>query len=554
MLDFVENLLKQMNLEEKVGQMFLLAFSGRHLEQARFLLQEYGVGGCYISQDNAATPAEAVELSNGLQKAAQATRHQIPLWLGADQEGAWGVLVPHSATGPGNLALGATQNPEMTRQMYRVIGHELSAVGYNTLLAPCVDVNSDPRNPIIGTRSFGEFPAQVARMATAAVQGAYEGGVITAAKHFPGHGNTSDDSHRGLPRVDRARKELDEIDLLPFQAAIDAGVDVVMTAHILFPALDPDQPATLSAPILQDLLRDEMGFRGVVLSDSMNMGAMRKNYPPDESAVQAVLAGVDVLMLAEEHYDHDAATYLEKQLLCIRGVITATREGRIPTSRIDDAVRRVLTLKKKKGLFDAQPVTLEGAEIVGSANHRETELEAAASAVSLIHQQTELIPLQPSRRAVLVNATPRPSYAILGQTRGIGPNQTTPAFDIFAERLLAEHPDIQVFDHIESAAVPAALDQAEVILVVTENFPIPGVDFNTHDQKTLVKRLASVAGDRMAVIALRNPYELADIEGFDTYLCAFSSRPCAAQAAADVVLGKTSARGKSPVSIPETRS
>src|SRR5690348_10827060 len=229
----ISALLARMTLEEKVGQMFMLAFAGRQLEQARTLLQEHGVGGCYISQDNAATPEEAVALSTALQSFARATRHRIPLLLGVDQEGAWGVLVPASTTGPGNMALGAAGSPALVEQMYRVIGTELAAVGYNTLLAPCCDVNANPRNPIIGTRSFGEQPAQVAQLAAAAVRGAHAGGVLATAKHYPGHGDTATDSHRGLPRVDRSRTELAQSDLLPFRAAVAAGVDIVMTAHLL---------------------------------------------------------------------------------------------------------------------------------------------------------------------------------------------------------------------------------------------------------------------------------------------------------------------------------
>ena len=204
----VDAVLAQMTLEEKVGQMFLLAFAGSQLRAAEHLVRQQGVGGCYLSQDNAATPAEAAALSATLQQFARATRLAIPLLLGADHEGVWGVMVPFSATGPGNLALGAARVPDLTRRMYRVLGAELAAVGYNTLLAPCADVNTNPHNPIIGTRSFGEDPAQVATLVRAAVEGAREAGVVTTVKHFPGHGDTVVDSHRGLPRVDRSRAEL----------------------------------------------------------------------------------------------------------------------------------------------------------------------------------------------------------------------------------------------------------------------------------------------------------------------------------------------------------
>jgi beta-N-acetylhexosaminidase len=223
-------------------------------------------------------------------------------------------------------------------------------------------------------------------------------------------------------------------------------------------------------------------------------------------------------------------------------------------SRIDDAVRRLLTLKKARGLFEAQAATLESAKIVGSAGHRAIELRTASSAISLIRDRAGLLPLQADVRTVLVNATPRASYEILGRTRGIGPNQTTPAFDVFAEHLRAARPDVQVFHYEElneHAPLPTAMHEANVVLAVTENYLIPGADFNVHDQMSLVNRLSTEVGSRLAVIALRDPYELAELAGMGTYLCTFSSRPCAAQAAAGVVLGHASPRGKSPVSIPQ---
>ena len=543
-------LLDRMTLEEKVGQMFMLAFAGSQLQEAELLLREHGVGGCYLSQDNAATREQATELSATLQRFARDTRLSIPLLLGADHEGAWGVMVPSSVTGPGNLALGAAGSPAITRSMYEVLGAELADVGYNTLLAPCADVNSNPHNPIIGARSFGEDPELVAEMVAAAVAGARDAGAITTVKHFPGHGDTRTDSHRGLPRVDRSRDELTAIDLRPFRAGISVGVDIVMTSHIIYPALDPDQPATLSRIILQELLRSEMGFDGVILSDSMNMGAMRRHYDPAEAAIQAVLAGVDILMLAEEHYDHNAATYLHKQLSCVDGVIGAVRQGRIPQQRIDDAVRHVLALKARHNLAAEPPVARTNDDDAAAAR-RAVARAAAAAAVTLVRDERRLLPLPSNARIVLVNATPRASYDILTQTRGIGPNQTVPAFDVFAECLLALRPEIEALSHeaVAGSADHSALTKADRVLVVTENYPLPGTDFEMEAQSHLVKRLADVVGDRLAVIALRDPYELEQFAVVSTYLCTCSSRPCAAAAAADVVLGRGQATGKLPVSV-----
>lgn len=547
------SLLSKMSLEEKVGQMFLLAFAGKRLGEARIMLQKHYIGGCYISQENAVTPEEALKLSTALQGFAKDTPHGIPLLLGADQEGTWGVLVPYSSTGPGNLALGATQNPEMTRQMYQVIGEELSAVGYNAVFAPCADVNSNPSNPIIGMRSFGEDPKKVAEHVAAAVSGACTGGIITTAKHFPGHGDTSQDSHRSLSKVDRTRSELDEIDLFPFNAAIRAGVDIIMTSHILFPALDSEYPATLSKTILQKLLRQEMGFTGVILSDSMNMGAMRKHYPPDESAVMAVLAGVDMIMLAEEHYDHDASLYLEKQLVTLRGVLNAVKQGRIPMECIDAAAGRILELKERSGLFTQPAPSSEALPLIGNAAHREVETTVAGAAVTLIRDTSHLWPLSKEEPFVLINATPLPAYEILTQTRGIGPNQNQPAFEAFKDALLARNAEVTFFryEQIQGlSSLPKLILDAKLVLVVTEDYTLPGVDFDTASQKMLVKRLSEHIGDRMIVIGLRTPYELAEYPNVSTYVCTFSSRPCAAIAAARAALGQIVTKGQAPVSVP----
>ncbi|HUI72638.1 MAG TPA: glycoside hydrolase family 3 N-terminal domain-containing protein, partial [Spirochaetia bacterium] len=221
----VRQLLAGMTLEQKVGQMFLLAFAGPDPARAEGMIREHFIGGCYISNENAGTPALACTLSAALQGYAASSGARIPLLLGADQEGAWSVMMPASTPGPGNLGLGAAHSLRSTFAMYRVIAEELRAVGYNTVFAPCVDVNSNPRNSIIGMRSFGEDPRQVARHGVAAVKGARAGGVIATAKHFPGHGDTALDSHRAIPRVDRSRSEVERIDLLPFASAIEAGVD-----------------------------------------------------------------------------------------------------------------------------------------------------------------------------------------------------------------------------------------------------------------------------------------------------------------------------------------
>jgi beta-N-acetylhexosaminidase len=547
----IEQLLKDMTLDEKIGQLFLLAFSKDRLDEARVLFEDYFVGASYISNDNIPTPEKAAGLTSQLQQYAANTRLKIPLLLGADQEGAWGVMVPGSCTGPGNMALGATGKPEDAYQMYKIIAQELKAVGLNAVLGPCADCNSNPHNSIIGMRAFGEKPGLVGAMTAAGVHGAQDGGAVATVKHFPGHGDTTTDTHRGLAAVNRTREELFAIDLLPFVEGIKAGVDVVMTSHIIFSALDPDNPATLSSIILRDVLRGEMGFTGAVMSDSMNMHSMRKNYASDEAAIRAFRAGVDLLMLAEEHYEHDAQNYLKQQTGLIRAVKAAVESGDLPLERVNDAVRRVLTLKQKYNLSVSPELDVQS---VGSEAHRQLELNIARHAVGVLSDVHGHLPIATSQPIILVNTTTRSSYTVLAATRGIGPNQTTAAFDYFAEAMRTRYQQMRIVtaEDMLQGELESVVNSQQLIVVVTENYPLPGVDFDQQSQRTIIRQLVEKTGDRLVVIALRDPYELAELPVLQTYLCAFSFRPCSAQAAVEVLCGEIQATGQTPVSVPGT--
>ncbi len=543
----IEATIRSMTTEEKVGQLFMLAFAADQLDEARILMEEHLVGGAYIGDDNVPNAGAAVALCNKLQSFAANTRLGIPLLLGCDQEGTWSVMTAESAMGPGNMALGATADRQCAYDMFRVIARETSAVGLNVVLGPAADCNSNPHNSIIGMRSFGEKPELVAEMTAAAVRALQENGSVATLKHFPGHGDTTLDSHRGLPTVARSRDELKAIDLRPFAAGIEAGAKIVMTSHIIFSALDSERPATLSPIILGDLLRGELGFEGMIVSDSMNMGSMKRHYDPAEAAIQAFQAGVDLMMLAEEHYDHDAGRYLENQRALIRAIISAVEDGVISAERVDEALRRVLRLKSEAG-FSTAPVPETGE--VGCEKNRAIELDAARRAVSVLRDRHALLPIDPAAPLTLVNTTKRSAYDVLTQTRGIGPNQATAAFDVFAQTLSAKCDDLTVIaaEDFEAAAIP----KAGVVIAVTENYTLPGMDFDMALQEQILRALQEAAGDRLIVAALRDPYELARFPDIGAYVCSFSFRPCAAQAAAEALLGEFEPGGRSPVSVPGT--
>jgi beta-N-acetylhexosaminidase len=519
------------SLEEKVGQLFILAFPGKDAEAARPLIERYNLGGCYLSQDNAATFAEARQLTQAMAAIVNQRVDSVPMLLGVDQEGAWSVLTPESTTGPGNLALGSADNPALSAQMYSVFGIEMRSAGFNCVLGPCADVNLKPNSPIIDTRAFGEVPTQVAVQVGAAVHGAHDGGIVVCAKHFPGHGDTTGDTHREIPVVDKSLATLMVEDLAPFKAAIDARVELMMTSHICYPQIDPVYPATLSKAILQDVLREKLGFKGIVISDSMNMGAIRRNFPPVEAAIIAFKAGIDMMMLSEEHYDHND-NYLENQLAMIGAIVSAVEDGRMPEAELNLIVERVVAFKLAR---------LVGMPLFSEFNleaNRKVEQASAKAAVKILTDPARNLPIQADKQVFVLQTTPLADYANLVNPRGIGPNQATPAFDYFAAEISAglASDRLSILDYTEAKAWLAEVEVApnQLILAVIENYPLPGEDFKQAASKALVAELAAKFGAQLVVIGLRNAYEaVPELAG---HVCAYGSRECSARAAAQVCL------------------
>ncbi|GGO75676.1 beta-N-acetylhexosaminidase [Nonomuraea cavernae] len=369
--DEVRRTLSRMSVEEKVGQLFMPVLYGTSADsvsgenQARYgaqtpakVIARYHLGGVILFPANVKSTAQVVGLTNGMQRASP----RVPLLIGTDQEN--GLVSRMSALMtrfPGASQIGSTQKTSMSRAVAKATGAELRAVGVNLDFAPVADVNINPRNPVIGQRAFGDDPARVAGMVSAAVKGFGDAGIAATAKHFPGHGDTNVDSHTGLPVIKHTRAEWERVDAPPFKAAIAAGVDAVMSAHIVFPKLDPSgDPATLSKPILTGLLREKLGFRGVISTDALNMEGVRKKYADGEVAVRAVLAGADLLLMP---YDFPKAYH---------AVLAAAKSGKISRQRLDQSVTRLLTLKQARGILHEAPVASaeRAAKVLRSAEHR----------------------------------------------------------------------------------------------------------------------------------------------------------------------------------------
>lgn len=367
----VRRALARMSVEEKVGQLFMPVVHGASADSASEgnknafgastpaqVVAKYHLGGVILFPENIKSVSQVVSLTNGLQKSSKG----VPLIIGTDQEN--GLVSRMSALVtdlPGASVIGATRDTGLARKAAEATGAELKALGVNLDFAPVADVNLDPRNPVIGKRAFGDNPGRVAQMVAASVKGFHDAGVASTAKHFPGHGDTRTDSHTGLPVIKHTRTQWTRLDAPPFKAAIGAGVDAIMSAHIVMPRLDSSgDPATLSKPILTGLLRDTLGFDGVISTDALNMEGVRKKYDDGEVAVRAVLAGADLLLMPPNLPKAHSA------------VLAAVKSGRISRQRLDQSVTRLLELREKRGFLEAAPVAsaAAAAKVLRSAEHR----------------------------------------------------------------------------------------------------------------------------------------------------------------------------------------
>ncbi|AZZ96956.1 glycoside hydrolase family 3 protein [Pseudoalteromonas sp. R3] len=526
----VAQLIDTLSIEEKVGQLFVLAFAGEDRDYAKTLVKERHVGGFYITDDNAANPTSAAQLAQDLQHEASLRACDAPLLLAVDQEGAWGILTRYTDLGPGNLGLGKADNTALTADMYQVFAEQMQEVGYNTLLSPCADVNADPDNPIIGLRAFGEQSHHVARHVAAAVRGVERSGSLSCAKHFPGHGDTHSDSHQTLPVVDKSLQQLMREDLLPFKAAIESGVPLIMTSHISYPQIDADHPATLSSTILQGVLRQQLGFEGLIITDSMNMWSMRKNYAPEEAAIQALQAGANLVMLSEEHYENSTTPYKAIQAQTMDGVIAAVKQGSLPESVIDARLQQVLTFKYQHFAASSKPA----ASVLEGAN--QLAREAAEAAIRVVRNRHQQWPLA-GRPFTLAFAADPKGYDSIVNSRGIGPNDPNSARDVILETLAERGREYRLwqYDQLLAALQAPTEPMVEPLVIITEDYPLPGESFDVAAQQQRVKQALQKWSENVIVIAMRSDYEVAQYTDLSTYVCAYSSRAVSARAMAELL-------------------
>ncbi|MFC6886830.1 glycoside hydrolase family 3 protein, partial [Actinomadura yumaensis] len=481
---WIPGFLADMSLEEKVGQLFVPAFSGR--ADADRMIGKYHVGGLIYFPADLSTPARTAAQSNRFQRASK-----IPLLLGVDEEQGLVSRTPFVTRFPGNMALGATGRPDDARDQARVTGSELRAVGINQDYAPVADVNVDPRNPVIGVRSFGSDPALVSRMLQAAIGGYQSAGVAATAKHFPGHGDTSTDSHTGLPVIDHTRAQWERIDAPPFKAAIASGVDAIMSAHIVVPRLDRSgDPSTLSKTVLTGLLRRDLGYQGVIVTDSLQMAGAREKYGDSATPVRAVNAGADQLLMPPS---------LPR---AYKAVLKAARSGKIPAKRIDEAVTRILRLKEARGLFrDARADPKRAAAAIGTGASKATARRVAEHAVTLVRNDRDLLPLKGKKVYV-----------------------SGPKSDVLTSALRRQ------------GVRTTSLGAADVAVLTTVNAG-----------SATAARVRSLGAKPVVVAALGRPYDLDRAAGAAASLAAYSSSAVSVKALARVLTGRVKPTGKLPV-------
>ncbi len=516
--------LHQMTLEEKVGQLFMIGFSADEVnDHARTLIAEHHAGNIVLFRRNFSTRERLQKLNADLQSLL--TEHNgVPGFIGVDQEGGMvSRLTSPYATFPGAMACAAGATESEVRQVGQLLGAELLDAGINMNMAPVLDVNNNPHNPVIGVRSFGDDPARVASLGVSAFQGHCAAGAMPVGKHFPGHGDTATDSHLALPVVPHDRAHVDAVELLPFRAAVDAGIPALMSTHILFPGIDDSGlPATLSRPILTDYLRGELGFQGLILTDCMQMNAISATYGTPEGCVLALLAGADLLLVC-----HDA----DVQIASMAAVAEAVRSGRLPEAELDEHAARVLESKRAWNLPLSAPLT--EADL---AAHRAFASELAARCVTVVRDPQHLLPLT-GRKVFSLS----PAYS--GQSIAEDPESAINFASACSARFGGDWCNFDVREPLEPGErdrILAACAEAEVVLLGTGNAVL------YTEQAKLLKQILAL-GVPVVQCALRLPYDIALDDRAAALLCSYDYTPPMVDALVKVLGGEIEARGRMPV-------
>ena len=579
----LKQMVSGMSLEEKIGQMLMPDFrnwkkkgesSAKGLtemnDEVAGIIQKYRLGGVILFAENVTGTEQTVRLTDGLQKASP----DIPLFITIDQEGGIVTRLESGTNLPGNMAVGASSSSKNAFRSGKIIGKELASLGINVNFSPVLDVNNNPDNPVIGVRSFSSKPELTSKLGIQMMKGLQDEQMITTAKHFPGHGDTAVDSHYGLPLVPHDEKRLRSVELAPFQKAIAAGIDMIMTAHVQFPAFDDTTykskkdgedimvPATLSKKVMTDLLRKDLGFKGVVVTDALNMKAVSDNFGQEEAVVMAVKAGVDIALMPAQ------VTSLETEKNLARvfeALLTAVKKGDIPIEQIDHSVERILRLKINRGIIDhtfSEPLQKKikyALKTVGSNKHAKSERKMARESVTILKNDKSTLPFKPKKGdTVLILAPYEEQTAAIAKTISKIKKNIKVVESRFAEKTFDEE-------------IQKKIDEADYVITgsyVVKNDPVVNdgvIDDSIQDSSKwatafprAAMKYAQANGKKFVLMSLRNPYDTANFEeakaviavyGFKGYANGRFRQPNI-PAGVEVIFGKAKPKGTLPVDIP----
>ncbi|QYR23134.1 glycoside hydrolase family 3 protein [Paenibacillus sp. sptzw28] len=516
------------SLREKIGQLFVFGFHGQEpSEDILELIERYGVGGIIYFSRNIADARQVHTLSSTLNEAARRAGRP-PMFIAVDQEGGMVArLVKGVTLMPGNMALGAAGSAEGAYATSHICGRQLRAVGINVNYAPCIDVNNNPDNPVINVRSYSDRPGRAGELGLAAVRGYQDAGVAATVKHFPGHGDTSVDSHRDLPVLTHDRERLESVELVPFRMTASEA-DLIMTAHVCLPALDPSGvPSTLSKPVLTGLLRGELGYEGVITTDCLEMNAIDKFYGPERGAVMALQAGADMVLVSHTP---------SKQRAALEAVAAAVERGELSEQRIDASVERIMRLKKKRGFdeplkpWDSVEPELDTPEQQGVARRW------SEASVTLVKNEGGLLPLKREARTLIL----WPQIVTVSDADELLTDDGT------LGACLSEYMENVTERPMNEEGALSGLDEFEQIVFVS-------YDAVKHAlERDVAAKLLAEAGERTVAVSVRNPLDLLVYPEVRAYLAVYECRPLALESAAKALVGQITPEGRLPLTISET--
>lgn len=534
--EWAQKRLSQLTLEQKVSQLFAArAYSTYTSEDDPQylalvdLVERFQIGGITFFQGE---PLEQATLANALQR-----RARLPLLISQDMEWGAGMRIEHSTTFPRTMALGAARDAELAYKAGYVTAIEARAMGTHQVFAPVADVNNNPFNPIINVRSFGEKPELISELATAFARGIQDGGALSTAKHFPGHGDTATDSHAALPILSFGLDRLESLELIPFRQLVDQGIMSIMTGHLAFPRVEPDStvPASLSRKVTTEILRKELGFNGLIVTDALDMAGVTVNFPTGEIAVRALKAGADMLLLSEDPYAAREA------------ILRAVAAGEIAERRIDESVMRILRAKAWAGLADdpfVDPGQVRGR--VASEAHQAVSEAIARASLTLLRNDGELLPLRDKKRILVVTLSdgsdPTVGHYFTSQLRQHVAEAKVDAY-LLDDR---SHPD----EYKEVLAWAALYDLAVVPAFVYVRSWSGRINLAEKNLAFLNQLVAE--GPPVALISFGNPYVVIGLEQPDAYVAAYGASEVSQRAVAEALVGRSGFSGRLPIEIPGT--